>query len=277
MLPVLYTTVALTSSNQILAFSYSLQHSVDLEIGETLGSYVRYLWVGPISSISEHDLSYASSAWPVTIIHQILRRCPSLRALAIVNLAQHLLYRLEGIIPASVQSIHLGPVHGHLDLPKLRCEKQLQTITSMDTYLSDWEVHQIVTAPHVKCFRRFYSNPARISFAFDQLPCVKEAKSLERLEILCCADTVEVATLALREHASEYSGRADERIWLVATSSCFSTRADGIRALYHDWINELGKLVSESEEPINIGDRSMMLETVSAPLEKVRNLPLQDI
>jgi len=244
-LPALYTTVVLTSSSQILGFAWSVMSSA-VQYGsitgeQDLGSYVRHIWFGPTSATAEHDLSYASTAWPVTLIHQILSHCTGLRALAVINFAQHLIYRLEGVIPATVESIHLGPVHGHLDVPKLRCA-HLRSITSMDTYLSDWEVQELVMSPHIRCFRRFYSNPARISFAFDQLPCLAKATTIESMQILCCDDTAENAERAMADLAKQYKDNADERVELIALSvrQNGSGRSDGILVLYEDWLVGLG-------------------------------------
>ncbi|KZT03754.1 uncharacterized protein LAESUDRAFT_728779 [Laetiporus sulphureus 93-53] len=244
MLPALYSTVTLTSSDQIVPFARSLRAStIQVEEGSaerSLGSYVHHLWFGPVSSAAEHDLFYASTAWPVTLLHQILSLSQNLRALAFVNVAQHLLFRFEEVIPSTVESIYLGPVHGRLDISKLRCYRNLRHLTSMDTYMNDWEIQEIVTSPHLRVFRRFFSTSAKIAFAFDQLPVMKRVKTLERLEIINCDETAGSAAQTLGLCAAAYYEFADARILLTGKSNIRKGRMDIMATLYDDWTQSLG-------------------------------------
>ncbi|KAI0918730.1 hypothetical protein AcV5_002641 [Taiwanofungus camphoratus] len=242
MLPLLYTTITLTSSTQIVNLASSLMsyenHESELP-GSPLASYVRHIWFGPTSDADQHDLLYASSAWPMTLLHQILSLCRSLRALAMVNLSQNLLYRLIGIIPDTVECVYLGPVHGFLD--PIRTRVNMRSISSLDTYLSDWKVQQVVTSPAIRCFRRLFSRPEKVSLAFDQLPCVKNATSLEQMQIVCCDETVEDAAQVLGCLAEEYKEFCeDQRVLLVPRSNHWNGRVDGIHVLYDDWKTHLG-------------------------------------
>ncbi|KAH9919832.1 uncharacterized protein B0H18DRAFT_1026396 [Fomitopsis serialis] len=236
--PVLYRTVVLSSSRQIIAFERTLLLS-----HPSIATTVRHLWLGPSSSHVERDLSYASTAWPVTLLHQILARCTSLQSLAIVNFAQHLMYRIAGVIPASVMSIHAGPVHGHLDVRHLRCAANLRSVTSMDTYLSDWEVQELAGAPFLKSLRRFYSARTAIEYAFDQLAAVRGAPGLETMEVLCCTGAADIGgTLeTLKGIAKGREGSDDERVVITArTGRGRDGLADGTRAFYDDWVDSLG-------------------------------------
>ncbi|TFY51344.1 hypothetical protein EVJ58_g10620 [Rhodofomes roseus] len=238
--PVLYRSVVLTSSRQIIAFERTLRLSPP---SASLDSAVHHLWLGPKSSHAERDLSYASTAWPITLLHQILARCSSLTSVALVNLAQHLMYRIAGVVPLRVTSIHVGPVHGHLDTRHLRCTQALRCVTSMDTYLSDWEVQQLASTPFLRRLRRFYSTRTAIEYAFDQLAAVRGASGLEQMEILCCtgAKDIEGTLEILRGMAKGKEGSDDQRVIISARSSCDGDRlADGIRAFYDDWVNSLG-------------------------------------
>ncbi|PCH35357.1 hypothetical protein WOLCODRAFT_125770 [Wolfiporia cocos MD-104 SS10] len=199
------------------------------------GMHVRHLWLGPISSAAEHDLSYASTAWPITLVHRILSNCPNLRALAMVNLAQQLMYRLDGVIPATVENIYLGPVHGHMDLPRMRCYRNLRSITSFDTYLSDWEVQEMVTSPYIHRLRRFFSKPTNLEYALDQLPCVKKATSLQELQIICCDDSLDDTLHGLYSRANGFQVHADNRTQLVAIPRCLNGCLDSIHILHQDW------------------------------------------
>ncbi|KAI0918682.1 hypothetical protein AcW1_009491 [Taiwanofungus camphoratus] len=237
MLPILYTTVALTSSQQISAFASSLLCSFGRSKNDflepALGSYVRHLWFGPTSVTAQHDLLYASVAWPVKSMHQILSHCTSLRALAVVNFSFH---RLVGIISTSIESVYLGSIHGHLDLASMRCCTRLRSITSMDTYLMNREVQEVVTSPYVRRFRRLHIYPARIAVTFEQLMCVKSAISLEQMQIVCCGETLEGAAQILECYAEKFKEICeDPRVVLVPKSNRSDGHLDEIQALYDDW------------------------------------------
>ena len=234
--PVLHRSVVLTTSRRIIAFERTLRHTPHLS------QRVHNLWIGPDNTHEQRDLFYASSAWPVTLLHQILVRCTNLQSLALINFAQHLMYRIVGVIPASVTSIHAGPVHGHFDVRHLRCAANLTRVTSMDTYLSDWEVQELIGAPFLRSFRRFYSTRTAIEYAFDQLGAVRVGRLLEKMEITCCtgsedlADTMEI----LKGLAHGREGSDDDRIVVSArTSRDVDGRSDGIRSFYDDWVEGL--------------------------------------
>ncbi|KZT71859.1 hypothetical protein DAEQUDRAFT_743962 [Daedalea quercina L-15889] len=227
------------TSRKIIAFERTLR------LSPSLSPLVQHLWLGPGSAHAEHDpsdLSYASSAWPVTLLHQILVKCTNLKSLALINFAQHLMYRIVGVIPPSVTAIHAGPVHGHLDVRHLRCAANLTSVTSMDTYLSDWEVCELAGAPYLKTIRRFYSTRTAIQYAFDQLTAVRSGRTLEKMEILCCtgAEDVQGTLDALKELAKEREGSDDGRVIITARTSCSQGgRFDGISTFYDDWIDSL--------------------------------------
>ena len=234
--PVLHRSVVLTTSRRIIAFERTLR------LTPRLSQAVHNLWIGPDNTHEQRDLFYASSAWPVTLLHQILVRCTNLQSLALINFAQHLMYRIVGVIPASVTSIHAGPVHGHFDVRHLRCAANLTRVTSMDTYLSDWEVQELIGAPFLRIFRRFYSTRTAIEYAFDQLGAVRVGRLLEKMEITCCtgsedlADTMEI----LKGLAHGREGSDDDRIVVSArTSRDVDGRSDGIRSFYDDWVEGL--------------------------------------
>ncbi|CDO77474.1 hypothetical protein BN946_scf184902.g8 [Trametes cinnabarina] len=197
-------------------------------------SIVRNLWVGPMSSVEQYDLAYSSSSWPITLIHQILLRCKSLRVLAIMNLYQGDWFRLASVLPAGIQSLSLGPVHGKVDWRYLPCTRALREFTSMDTYMMDLELQQIVTSPNIRTVRRFYSRGDHINLAFDQLECVDKATALQTLEVVCCAETVERAASILEDMEKWYKPDP-ERIILVPRSHIRNSRYDPIAVFFEDW------------------------------------------
>ncbi|KAH9940319.1 hypothetical protein B0H21DRAFT_579311 [Amylocystis lapponica] len=241
MLPLLYTTVTLTSASSIVTFAYCLMESTarltNSADSRPPASYVRHLWLGPTSSNAEHDLSYTSSAWPITLIHQILAHTRALRALALINLPQTALYRLEGVIPATVEALTLGPIHGSLH-GGWHALRGVRSLTSMDTFLADWDVAALVALPRLRVFTRLFSRPAHIAFAFDQLPCVRRARALQHMRIVCCDETAERAGRVLEELAREHEMCADPRVELVPLSNRVDGVTDGIGVLHRGWIDE---------------------------------------
>ncbi|KAI8996313.1 hypothetical protein BD414DRAFT_477495 [Trametes punicea] len=200
----------------------------------TPASVIRNLWIGPTSSVEQNDLTYSSSAWPITLIHQIIIRCTSLRALAIVNLYQGDWFRLASVLPPGLESLTLGPVHGKVDWRYLPCTRSLREFTSMDTYMMDLELQQIVLSPGIRTVRRFYSRSDHIKLAFDQLECVEKATTLEKLELVCCAETVRQAATILEDLAKRYKPDP-ERVVLVPKSHTHESCYDPIAILFDDW------------------------------------------
>ncbi|OCH85021.1 hypothetical protein OBBRIDRAFT_344533 [Obba rivulosa] len=247
MLPSLYTTVTISNSSAIVSFaSAMMSSSFAVESGEMRGpaltSFVRHIWIGPASSTAQNDLAYGSMAWPVTFIHQIFYFCTSLRALALINLETTYWLRLEAKVPASVEYLSLGPIHGPITLRSMQCSKNLKSITSYDTYLPDWEVKELVIAPTLHRFRRFFSTSwsSRISFAFDQLPCLREARSLREMQIICCDEDANVAADHLKQVSEDYQEVCqDKRVILISQSNKWDEAPDGFRSLYEDWRREI--------------------------------------
>ncbi|OBZ67462.1 hypothetical protein A0H81_12647 [Grifola frondosa] len=237
-MPILYSTVVLPSASDIIAFANSLasrwMQPDDILLEPAPASLVRHLWIGPISCRQENDLFYASDAWPFTLVHRILNMCTALRSLSIINLYAQLWYQLEGQVPRTVQALCLGPIHGRIDISELRCRDVLRSITSFDTYMADWEVHDIVTSPTIRRFCRFYSEPRKVQLAFEQLPCVSKATTLERIQIVCCDEDVRDAAQVLA-HFADSHWCDDRRIVLTSKSGFFGLHRDGIGALYEDW------------------------------------------
>ncbi|KAI0918684.1 hypothetical protein AcV5_002607 [Taiwanofungus camphoratus] len=220
------------------SFASSLTLSSSQPEDAALASYVFHIWFGPTSVTTQHDLSYMSPEWPPTFMRQILSTCTSLRALAVVNFPQHLFGHIENTIPASVESLYLGPDHGLLgDLSQLRCYTTLRNLASVNTVLSDWEIEQVVSSPCIRRFRRFYSSSYRMLLAFGQLRLLSEATSLEQMQIIFCDETTDSATLVLNRLSNEHKDMCqDKRVVLTPKSyQPYGGVEDEIRLMYDDW------------------------------------------
>ncbi|KAI0331376.1 hypothetical protein GY45DRAFT_1322423 [Cubamyces sp. BRFM 1775] len=237
LLPVLYDTVILSSAKTIERFAYGQVENPDSTVVyPPPASVVRRLWIGPTSSTVQNDLVYSPSAWPITLVHQILVRCASLHALAIVNLYQGDWFRLAHVLPAGLHSLTLGPVHGKVVWWYLPCSASLREFTSMDTEMMDLELLKIVAAPSIRTVRRVYSRVDHVNLAFDQLDCVDKASSLEKFEIICCAKSVERAASVLEKIAKGYKP-IPERVVLVPKSYLCGSTFDPIAVLFNDWLS----------------------------------------
>lgn len=236
-LPLLYDTITLDSSERIEWLAYALMRSDDEIIVDHLPAlFIRKLWIGHTSSFQRHDLDldYGSTAWPITLIHQILTRCLSLRSLAVIGIGQARWYRLTGVIPPSVTSLTLGPVHGEVDYRHMPCAPNLCRFTSLDTFMLDTEIRDLVLSPTIHTIRRIYSSGDRVDLAMDQLECVAQATVLERLEIVCYANSREEAA-SLLDAAAEGREYDRDRVVLVPQSSVRAGGRDAIATMFEDW------------------------------------------
>ncbi|KZT23687.1 hypothetical protein NEOLEDRAFT_528172 [Neolentinus lepideus HHB14362 ss-1] len=221
-IPLLYTTVLLRTTRQIERFFETLrdEDAISTRLGEQsrlLGNSVRRLWIGPTvdNGIVNHHASftYWSSSmthWPITMVHQILMHCTSLQSLAVIELDQNKWRMLESAVPASLKSLWLGPVHGPLIIKNFLRGPHVSRYTSIDTYMRDDEVVDIVLSPHTRVFRRIFSE-GHGEFALHQLPCVKAATGLREMILEFCYGEHE-PTLSTEALAPV---EADSRIKLV--------------------------------------------------------------
>ena len=121
----------------------------------------------------------------ITMIRGILRLCIKLRTLAVINIDQNDWSRIEAVIPATTENLIVGPIHGPLDIHILSRAPLLRNLTSVNTYMGDHEIHDIVMCPRVRKFRRVFSAlHLPYEYAMQQLPAVSKSETLAEMEIL---------------------------------------------------------------------------------------------
>ncbi|EPQ52121.1 hypothetical protein GLOTRDRAFT_27807, partial [Gloeophyllum trabeum ATCC 11539] len=158
-----------------------------------LSSTVRKLWIGPVTlNGSKGDfLTFKPRStpwsgdlirWPLTMTHQILMQCTSLQSLALITLNQNDWSFIESAIPASLKSLWMGPAHGAIVLKNFRRNPRISHFTSIDTFMRDDEVVDIVVSPHTRVFRRIFTSGAG-QFARDQLACLTRATGLREMRL----------------------------------------------------------------------------------------------
>ncbi len=132
------------------------------------------------------DLVHGSTDWPLTIISRILWLSTALTHLTIVGLDQNKWHLLEHAVPASLECLSLGPVHGPFRPQALTRRPRLRSFTSAATYMRDDEVlDHGVLADDARCSQavRGCGHHGRDNAA-EQVGCVAWTDTLERLEVV---------------------------------------------------------------------------------------------
>lgn len=191
LLPFVYHSLMFKSSEKLAKFH--AVHDVPEERMSKRLTLVRNLWIGAEPSNTKRglrgDLTYASTAWPITIITRLLLMCNSLERLTIVNLGQNQWHKLEHAIPASVRCLSMGPVHGPFLIANLPKNSQLQQFTSISSFMRDDEVDSLVVYPTMQIFRRLseaIDTDTLAGFAAEQVECVSKATNLKEFNIAIC-------------------------------------------------------------------------------------------
>ncbi|KDQ32042.1 hypothetical protein PLEOSDRAFT_1100554 [Pleurotus ostreatus PC15] len=176
MTPLLYHSVHLTKARHIRNIYEAFHHSASL---------IQHLWIGPVDGTYNAELDYGSPSWPVVVVHDLLALCSNLRSLTIINLSQNLFYQLADVIPASIESLSMGPIHGPLILGHLMQRPRIRNFTSGQSYMRDDEVQDIILSPYLRRFRRIGLGSA-YSSAVAQSECVSVSRTLEEMQIVLC-------------------------------------------------------------------------------------------
>ncbi|KAL4268984.1 hypothetical protein AB1N83_002413 [Pleurotus pulmonarius] len=219
MTPLLYHSVHLTRAKHIRSIyeAYCTQP-------QTLSS-IQHLWIGPVDGTYNAELDYGSSSWPVVVIHDLLALCSNLRSLTIINLSQNLFYQLADVIPASIESLSMGPIHGPLILGHLMQRPRIRNFTSGQSYMRDDEVQNIILSPYLRRFRRIGLGSA-YSSAVAQSECVSVSRTLEEMQIILCGQDRGSEVLERIMETTLRSYTDDKRVFITPNP-------------LHDWISVL--------------------------------------
>jgi hypothetical protein len=184
-LPIMYHSITFASAAQLNAFYASHNGLDDATANRVL--LIQQIWIGN-TPITHDDLQYGSTAWPITAIHRILWTCTNLRALYIIGLDQNQWYRLENAIPASLDHLAMGPVHGPFFIKNLTRRPRISYFTSIQSFMRDDEVQEVVIFPHMRLFRRIADLNSRnmLTFALEQASCISKSETLAEMQLLIC-------------------------------------------------------------------------------------------
>lgn len=169
LLPLHYHSITFCKIYQIEAF-YRI-HDVPEERLYQRFELVHSVFLGRRAG-RDSDLRYNREDWPVTILYQLLRRWKNLENIILVLFPLGQWAKLEHAIPASLKSLAMGPVHGPFRVSDLTQKPQLESFTSIGTFMRDEEVADILTCPSMKIFRRISpaDGLAPAQFSASQLP-----------------------------------------------------------------------------------------------------------
>ncbi|KAL1943282.1 hypothetical protein VTO73DRAFT_4357 [Trametes versicolor] len=135
-----------------------------------------------------------------------------------------------------VCALWIGPVHGKADWRYLPCAGSAREFLTMDTYMTEDELRQIVRSPSIRRVRRFFSKSVGLG-ALQQLGCVEDARGLEKLEIVCCSSSKEEAAAALEEALQTYRYEPTPHVVLISRSHMYKGRCDPLALLHDDWVS----------------------------------------
>jgi len=233
-LPLLYRTITLWRAEQISKL-YAL-HNVEEQLLARF-RYIQHLWIG--STPRHHgDLTYGSSSWPVTILDRIFNACTNLQSLYIVNFDQNQWFRLEDAIPASLENLAMGPIHGPFRINEMKHKPRIRNFTSAQTYMRDDEVQNLVFSPYLSTFRRFIPpNQAQSFSCLDQAACVSKSPTLHEMRLVFCGPintpiTLQEAYLKkVTSDARVVISMSDYENWMTALYAEFQAEEDEYVAL----------------------------------------------
>lgn len=224
----------LKNAEQILKFYAAHRDNPSAQVRMLL---VRNLWVGQTPEF-QGDLAYGSSSWPVTIIDRILWLCTNLKSFFLVDFDQNLWYRLEDALPASLEHLAMGPVHGPFRINNLKNKPRIHTFTSVKSYMRDDEVRDIIMFPYMRRFRRISKGTDQI-WALEQLACTSESKTIKEIELIVCDGLWPTQFIPILRHHTD-----DER---VVIRNCGDK--SWIQVLYAKFLDEKTVLLGRISSP----------------------------
>ena len=280
--PVLYSSVVLAAKADQAAFEYALRcSSASFEIhqgcsrglGSPLGGYVRNLWLGETRSSGSQHTGAATQApdrrdvagqglgrdtWAHAT--SILRMCPSLHALALVNFLRRDFRHLSPELPRSLASLslRLDGRNAYRTLPDLTHLPSLRHLTILHTHIPADTLVRILQLPRLRVFTRLcdrrsdstlYAWPLSraltcLQDAMEQLThLTRPSGALERIEIaslhcdLPLEKRPERLDALLAQHGSYGALRTDGRVAVSARDARDEfDEVDTVKTLYDDWV-----------------------------------------
>jgi len=234
--------VTLRSVNQISAF-WAIHNTSEDRIRSRL-LLIQNLWIGNTSD-SGGNLTDGHIFWPLPIITRILWSCTRLRSLYLINIDQNDWIRLEKAIPASMESMAMGPVHGPLHIKDLTREPRIRKFTSAQSFMRDDEVRDVILSPHMQKFRVLFSAQRASQIqTLEQVGCISETETIEEIEFLILGPTPSPSLL--QELKEKLRNITTDRRVKIRTSPI----ASWIEFLYSEFL---------AEADTNRGEQSRML------------------
>ncbi|PPQ86615.1 hypothetical protein CVT25_006799 [Psilocybe cyanescens] len=234
MLPFLYHSVKFTTAGQLSKFLSS--HDLPDDLMESSLSppssrldLIQNIHIGETPS-EKGNLEYGSTNWPLTVLTRLLWLTRSLKRLTILNLDQNKWRTFEHAVPASLEYLALGPIHGPFRPQDLKQKPPLKMFTSVLTYMRDDEVQDAVCYPTMRRVRRMLESSSMAPhWAIEQVGCVSKSPALERMEIVLLGreQYTEIAAAVMKEQAKIVS--RDPRVAIVEDNRSW------VKIIYQEW------------------------------------------
>ena len=246
-LPLLYTTVVLSTSTDIQQFAEALTvrevPAKDVAVTPSPALFVRNLWMGPASSNASYGKEKTAlsrtSQWPQGDLCRILQRCKSLRTLALIDLPQGAWSPL--CVPKSVEALWLGPSHAKVEWSYLLCAPRLAHFVSVDTFLFDSEFESLLCrAAGIQQISRYLRCAETALHALGRVVDTPADSKLETIEVVCCAEERGGLSMFLEDEEDSMSYKVKRHmLTLTMKSALRDGRPDFLALVFEDWLASL--------------------------------------
>ncbi|TFK38068.1 hypothetical protein BDQ12DRAFT_631228 [Crucibulum laeve] len=232
LIPVFYHSTTFPTAAKLSAFIST--HNVLEERLRSRFLLVENVYIGHTPSI-RGDLDYTSTVWPITAIGQLFWLCRHIKRLTLLYLNARKWPKIAHTIPSTLESLAIGPIHGHFTPQSLCQQPPLRHFTSIHTPMSDAEVLDTATYPTMRRFRRIFDpNGMDAMLALDQIDLLKDSTSLEQSEIVICGseEATNAAYVLAKMKLMEMGLEGNK--WVVIDPEF---RVSWIRLLYNEFQN----------------------------------------
>jgi hypothetical protein len=196
--PFVYNSATLCNPHSLICFAKTVK------IRPLLGTYVRTLWIGPVSvnEVEQFTTICTSTckaerervSYPFArALHRILTRCRSMRHLALIHCPLVSISQwthIEHALPPSLQTLAMGPDHAMLGQPTFY--RSLKHLISIETTLVHVELAHItafpqlstlewIFVPHSGTMKLEWSDPGKFG---DKLAALLTSESLRHVKVV---------------------------------------------------------------------------------------------
>ncbi|RDB30080.1 hypothetical protein Hypma_013963 [Hypsizygus marmoreus] len=230
-LPVLYHSVTFWNRRQIESFYAA--HDPRGKTQDRL-MLIKNLWVGD-TPLRTGNLQQTHGTWPIANVYRILKLCTNLQSLYIIKLHPNRWNELESAVPASLENLAMGPIHGTFRINSLSSHPRLRRFTSYHSYMRDGEILDMVLYPSMRQFRRVIQGEYLNWYyaGMKQDSCISQSDTMEKMMLVVCGRNIDGTLLEQVTADLRDVTQGDQRV-VVQTSEC----ENGIELLFAEFREE---------------------------------------